>query len=312
MEGKSKIIGVLGGGISGEREISLLSARAAYNALSQGSFQAVFMDIDTSDENIIRERIYSSGIDLAFIALHGQFGEDGQIQKIMENMEMVYTGSDSGASASAMNKAFSKEIFLKNNIPTPRYSVFANKVIALENISWPVVVKPSCSGSSLGVSIARGQPEFSRAIDKAFSYDKFAIVEDYIGGREITVGILDEQPMGVVEIISDRQYYDFEAKYCEAKTKFIAPARLDSGTYKKIQEIGLAAHKALGCRHFSRVDIRLSKDNIPYVLEVNSIPGLTSHSLLPLSAGICGISFNLLIEKMTKLALYGKKETQKV
>ncbi|MFA7677002.1 MAG: D-alanine--D-alanine ligase [Candidatus Omnitrophota bacterium] len=312
MGDEGKKIGVLGGGISGEREISLLSARAAYNALSQSGFQAVLMDIDTPDERIIRDRIYSNGIDAVFIALHGRFGEDGQIQKIMENMGMIYTGSDSRASALAMNKIFSKKVFIKNNIPTPQYSTFSDKDVTLENRSWPVVVKPSGSGSSLGISIVRDETEFSRAVEKAFPYDEQVIIEDYVDGREITVGILDEKPMGVVEIVSDRQYYDFKAKYCEDKTRFIAPAHLDAGIYKKAQEVGLAAHKALGCRHFSRVDIRLGNDNVPYVLEVNSIPGLTSHSLLPLSAGVCGISFNLLVEKMTKMALYGKKETQKV
>ena len=305
-------IGVLGGGISSERDISLASSRGVYKALVKGGLNAVFIDVFTNKKEKIKELLCSSKINLAFIALHGEFGEDGQIQEILEELDIGYTGSNPKASALAMNKADSKKIFEAKEISTPNFVVLLKGEDIPRYFNYPLVVKPYSSGSSIGVSIVDDQNNLKSALDLAFSHSKGVILEDYIEGRELTVGILDDDPLAVVEIVPKKGYFNFDAKYSRVASNFIAPAHLDSEVEKEVKSVSLAAHRVLGCRHFSRVDIRLTRDNLPFVLEVNSIPGLTSHSLLPLSAKVCGIDFNQLIFKMVELALYGKKEKQKV
>ena len=301
-------IGVLGGGISLERDISLLSSKEVVSILKRNNINHVFIDIFTSEKEIVKELIFKNNIDLAFIALHGEFGEDGEIQKILDEIGIPYTGSCPLASYRAMNKILSKEIFVKENIPTADYIVCRRNEFPNIN-KYPVVVKPYFSGSSIGVFIVNNEDELKNALEEAFSIQDTVIIEDYIDGKELTVGILEDKPLAVVEIIPKSRYFDFFAKYKD-DTTFIAPAKLEKDVYKNVQETALRAHKALGCRHFSRVDIKLSKENIPYVLEINSIPGLTSHSLLPLSAKVCGISFDELILKMLVLAL-NEKEVKK-
>ncbi len=312
MELKKIKIGVLGGGVSREREVSLVSAKAALKALQNNGLNVVFIDIATSQKEKVKYLIRSYELDLAFIALHGRFGEDGQIQKILEELDIPYTGSGSKSSFLAMDKVSSKEIFVRSAIPTPDYVVCINKESIPQDIDYPVVVKPDFEGSSLGVSIVYKESELEPALNTAFSCAERIIIEDYIDGRELTVGILDEMPLAVVEIVPKKGFYDFRTKYSDTDCPdYIVPAKLDGSIAKEVQRLGFSAHKALGCRHFSRADIRLGKDDAPYVLEVNSIPGLTSHSLLPLAAGACGISFDKLILKMVELALYEKKTTQK-
>ncbi|UCG34821.1 MAG: D-alanine--D-alanine ligase [Candidatus Omnitrophota bacterium] len=300
-------VGVLGGGVSSEREISLLSAQGALNALKTREINTVFIDIPTREEKEIKEILSAYGVDIAFVAMHGEFGEDGGIQKILEDLGISYTGSGPEASFLAMDKIASKKTFIEKGIPTASFCVLRKGEKLSIDISYPVVVKPHFAGSSIGISIVKQKEDLAQALDKAFTLQDAVILEDYIAGRELTVGVLEERPLAVVEIIPRQGYYDFNAKYSDSATQFIAPAQLPCETYCKVQELGLAAHKALGCRHFARVDIRLRADNIPYVLEVNSIPGLTSHSLLPLSAKASGIDFGELIAKMTTLALNGKK-----
>ena len=305
-------IGVLGGGVSNERDISLVSSRQVHKALVQGGLNAVFIDVLTRKKEKIKELIHSTNINLAFIALHGEFGEDGQIQEILNDLGIAYTGSGPRASALAMNKVYSKRIFKAKGIPTPDFTVLSKEEDIPGDLKYPLVVKPYSSGSSIGVSIARNQDNLKSALELAFSHSNGAILEDYIEGRELTVGILGDDPLAVVEIIPKKGYFDFDAKYSRGASDFIAPAHLDNGIEREVRSLGLAAHQVLGCRHFSRADIRLAKDNLPFVLEVNSIPGLTSHSLFPLSAKVWGIDFNQLIFKMVELALHEKKETQKV
>jgi len=302
-------VGVLGGGVSSEREISLLSANEAYKALRKNNIETVFIDITISEKEKVKEMILSSNIDLAFIALHGEFGEDGKIQEILEELDVPYTGSGSRASYLAMDKIASKEIFIKESIPTAGFSVYEpNQPIEslAANLKYPAVVKPFFAGSSVGVFIVRNTRELKTAIAKALALQPKVLIEDYIEGREFTVGIFEDKALAVVEIVLKSGYFDFTTKYSDGLAQFIAPAKLDKIIYKKIQDTALAAHCALGCKHFSRVDIRLGCDNIPFVLEVNSIPGLTTHSLLPLSAKCCGIDFDELIIRMTQLALDGK------
>jgi D-alanine-D-alanine ligase len=304
-------VGVFGGGVSCEREISLISAKEAFSALERKGIKATLVDIFTRDKEKIKKLILSEGIDLAFIALHGEFGEDGKIQEILEELAIPYTGSGPLASYLAMDKISSKQIFLKEGISTARFVIWENDKFLSKNIKYPTVVKPYFAGSSLGVSIVWQEHELKGAIEKALSIQDKIILEDYIDGRELTVGILGEKPLAVIEIVPKKGYFDFSSKYSDGLTEFIAPAKLEEDIYRKVQEIGLKAHQALGCRNFSRVDIRLDKSNIPYVLEVNSIPGLTSHSLLPLSAKCCGIGFDDLMLEMVSLALHEKKYIQK-
>ena len=305
-------IGVLGGGVSTERDISLASSRQVDKTLVEKGLNSVFIDILTKKKEKIKELIRSSNINLAFIALHGEFGEDGQIQEILEGLDIAYTGSGPKPSALAMNKPDSKRIFKAKGIPTPNFVVLSKEEGIPGDVEYPLVVKPYSSGSSIGVSIVSEQDNLKGALDLAFSHSNGAILEDYIEGRELTVGILGDDPLAVVEIIPKKGYFDFNAKYSRGASDFIAPARLDNKIEKKVRSVGLAAHRVLGCRHFSRADIRLTKNNLPFVLEVNSIPGLTLNSLLPLSAKVSGIDFNQLIFKMVELALHEKKETQKV
>jgi len=305
-------IGVLGGGISSERDISLVSGHCVHKALVQGGLNAVFIDVLTKEKEKVKELIHSFNIDLAFIALHGEFGEDGQIQEILKDLGIVYTGSGPRASNLAMNKVYSKRIFKARGIPTPNFTVLSKQEDIPGDLRYPLVVKPCSSGSSIGVSIVRDQDNLKSALDLAFSHSNSAILEDYIEGRELTVGVLGDDPLAVVEIIPKKGYFDFDAKYSRGGSDFIAPAHLDNGIEREVRSLGLAAHRVLGCRHFSRADIRLAKDDLPFVLEVNSIPGLTLKSLLPLSAKVSGIDFNQLIFKMVELALHAKKETQKV
>ncbi|MCK4912253.1 MAG: D-alanine--D-alanine ligase [Candidatus Omnitrophica bacterium] len=302
-------IGVLGGGISAERDISLISSRQVYKDLSDKGLNIVFIDIVTKEKGKIKELIHNLNIDLAFIALHGEFGEDGQIQEILEELGIVYTGSEPRASALAMNKFNSKNLFKAKGIPTPDFVVLSKGEDIPSGLRYPLVVKPFSSGSSIGISIVENKDNLRSALELGFLHSDSVILEDYIEGRELTVGILGDQPLAVVEIIPKEGYFDFEAKYSNGGSSFIAPAQIDDEVEKNIRAVVLAAHSILGCRHFSRVDMRLSKEGLPFILEVNSIPGLTSHSLFPLSAKAWGINFNQLIIKMMELTLYGKKET---
>lgn len=297
-------IGVILGGPSSEREVSIRSGKAISNALQKRGYTV----IEIGENGLIEEEILKGDIDIAFIALHGKYGEDGAIQQLLEDNDIPYTGSGPLASKKALDKDTAKSIFLKKNIPTPEYVLvdikdYDSTVRKIKRkVSFPVVLKPANSGSSIGLSIVRGEPQLKRAISEASKYDKKIIAEKYIEGNELTVGILNESPLAVVEIVPKKGYYNYEAKYTPGMTDYIVPAKLYPDTYKEIQLIGLAAHNALGCRDFSRVDIRLDKDGKPWVLEVNTIPGFTETSLLPKAAWAIGISFGDLCEIILELA----------
>lgn len=308
MNNQNLRVGVLAGGISSEREISLLSAQQVYESLCRKNIEAVLIDIDTSAKDRVAALVTAGRIDLAFIALHGEFGEDGSIQKIMEELNIPYTGSGPESSFLAMDKIASKRIFAEQDIRSPEFTVVEKDRPVCDRSDFPLVVKPYFGGSSLGISIAGDRSQLDQALTQAFVYGDIVLVEKYIPGREFTVGILEHQPLGVVEIVPRQGWYDFTAKYSDGMVDFIAPAQVDAGLYRRLQEYALASHRALGCRHFSRVDILTDIDQNAYVLEVNSIPGLTSHSLLPLSARCCGIGFDELIMRMVALSVPDKKE----
>lgn len=301
-------IGVLMGGPSTEREISLKSGKAVYDSLIQEGFKAVAIDIksDAKDENT--RLIKSHEIDVAFIALHGRFGEDGQMQEVLDTLGIPYTGSGVSASRLAMDKIASRRIFEASGLAVPRYkaedriSYNADWKVRPNDFALPLVVKPATHGSSIGLSMVEKEENLDKSVDLAFRFDDTIIIEEYIAGREVTVGILDEKPLPVIEIIPKKRFFDYEAKYAAGMTDYVVPAQLEDRVAQNIQGTALSAHKLLGCYGCSRVDMILTNDNIPFVLEVNTIPGFTATSLLPKAAKVVGIDFQHLCVKLIELA----------
>jgi len=295
-------IGILAGGPSSEREISLRSGNAVLCALKNAGYNAELYDLDDKPCEFL-EKV---DMDVAFIALHGGFGEDGTIQKILEDLHVPYTGSDSLSSYSALDKLASKRLFDKYSVPTPKY-ISVDKKISFSYIKdkckLPVVIKPATEGSSVGLSVVRKQSQFEGALKAALKYSKHALIEEYITGRELTVGILDGKSLPVVEIIAKDSVYDYNAKYVDKGTVYVVPAKINEKQSEEAKKTAVAAHKALGCRDFSRVDIRMDGHDNMFVLEVNTIPGLTERSLLPKAAQAAGMSFTQLCEKFVELAL---------
>ena len=309
---KEKIgrIGVLMGGPSSEREISFKSGKAVFEAFRQMGLDVVAIDINTDDvkENI--GLIKSKGIDCAFLALHGRFGEDGQIQCILDSIELPYTGSGVEASELAMDKVLSRKIFEANGLAVPRYKVFERKSFPSawnNHLGLPLVIKPATHGSSIGLSIIDKEQDLDKAVDLAFGFDERIIIEEYIKGRELTVGILEERALPVIEIIPKKTFFDFEAKYQTGLTEYVVPAQIKDVVAERTKEAALSAHKLLGCFGCSRVDLILSQKEIPFVLEVNTIPGFTSTSLLPKAARCVGIEFGELCLKLIRLAYEKRK-----
>jgi D-alanine-D-alanine ligase len=299
-------IGVLMGGPSSERGISLKSGKAVYESLKVLGLEVVPVDIQTDDREENTRLIKSHNLDCIFLALHGRFGEDGQIQEILDNLKMPYTGSGVLASRLAMDKIASRQIFEANGLSVPRYKALEkmknNKDEACDNLVFPLVVKPVSHGSSIGLSIIDKKEDLNNAMNLAFGFDERVIIEEYIDGREMTVGILDEQPLPVIEIIPKKRFFDFEAKYQPGMTEYVVPAKIEEGLAKKLKNTAFLAHKLLGCRGFSRVDMILSQSDTPFVLEVNSIPGLTPASLLPKAAKVVGIEFSQMCLRLIELA----------
>jgi len=286
---KNKRIGVLYGGLSQEREISIKSGTAVISELKRGGYKVV--PIDVKDDFL--KKIQSSKIDIAFIALHGPLGEDGTIQSILEILRIPYTGSGVLASALAMNKIYSKKIFEWHGLLTPQWYSVDSENRFYKKMDFPVVVKPCDQGSTIGVRIVNNFKELKSAIKNSLKYSKEAIVEEYIPGKELTVGILGEEPLPVIEIVPmvKSKFYDFEAKYAPGGSRHIVPAKIDNKTYKLIQEMALKSFKSLGCKAVARVDFRLGQNGRPYILEINTIPGMTETSLLPEAAKEKGYSF---------------------
>ncbi|MFH1856253.1 MAG: D-alanine--D-alanine ligase [Candidatus Omnitrophota bacterium] len=297
-------IGVLMGGDSSEREISLKSGEAVYNSLKENGMDVVAIDIkNTADKTRLKDEILREKIDVAFIALHGVFGEDGQIQAFLEELEIPYTGSDTAASGLAMDKIASKKIFESNGILSPKFIVAAEPDFNCNTLRFPVVVKPCDGGSSIGLSIVKNEKDFKDAFLFAAKYSDRIILEEYQQGKEITVGILDDKPLPVVMIKPKEEFYNYKAKYSKGLTEYLVPAPLDFKTTKLCQETALKAHRALGLSCFSRIDMILKDDKTPVVLEANSIPGMTTLSLLPKAALEGGLSFCELCIKIIESAL---------
>jgi len=289
-------IGVLAGGSSSERGISLKSGNAVFGALSSVGLAPVFCDVTEDNfEPVIDE----TDIDVAFIALHGKFGEDGTIQRMLEKRNIMYTGSDPVSSALALDKFASREKFKNARLTVPECKlVRKGENVTANEISFPCVIKPRFEGSSIGLSVVFSEDNFSEGINKAFMFADEVLVEKFIHGRELTVGIMDQTALPIVEIITKQGVYDFIAKYESDETKYRVPAALEGKLYSEIQQVGVKAHESLGCGGFSRVDLILSDEEKIFVLEVNTIPGLTEKSLLPMAAKAVDLDFCSLCVKM--------------
>ena len=284
------------GGPSSEREVSFKSGHAVARALKLAGCEVVEIDIKKADTQYVKDLLLSYDIGLAFLALHGNFGEDGRMQAILEAMHLPYTGSGPMASSLAMDKIASRKIFTAAGLKAPRYCVVEKNHKSINNsFTLPLVVKPACGGSSIGLSIVDTPKELKRAIEEAFAYDKKVIVEEYIKGREMTVGIFEDAPLDAIEVIPKRRFFDYKAKYEPGQTAYIVPAEVSSKTMEMLKETAQKAHALLGCSLFSRVDIILDNEDNAYVLEVNTIPGFTATSLLPKAAFAKGVSFTDLV-----------------
>jgi D-alanine-D-alanine ligase len=294
---KNRRIAVLMGGLSAEREVSLASGASVHKALLARGYDVVAIDMGRDlAQALIREKV-----EIAFICLHGRYGEDGAVQGLLEVMGIPYTGSGVLASAMAMNKIFAKKVFEACGLTVAQYRVVRRGGEAsLETLgfSLPVVVKPSQEGSSVGVSIVRRVEDMGPALDAAFAYDEEILVEEFIKGREIQVGILEERALGAIEIVPKKEFYDYEAKYTAGMAEHILPAPLSPGLYRQVLRLGEEAHGALGCSGYSRVDFLVTERDECYLLEVNTLPGMTSLSLLPEIAKGAGIGFEDLVEKI--------------
>lgn len=294
-EMKQKKIGVLMGGLSAEREISLKTGNAILTALKDQGYQAVKIEVD----HAIAATLLEERIAVAFIALHGPWGEDGSIQGLLEMMGIPYTGSSVLASALAMHKVMAKKIFCYHNLPTPPFQVVHqgddHQALAL---TLPVVVKPVCGGSTIGTTIVQRREDLEEALRCAAEYEPDILIEQFVDGVDITVGVLNGKALPIVEMVPKSGFYDFRSKYTPGQTEYIVPARLSAETTSTAQRMAVAAYQALQCAGAARVDFRLDRAGALNILEVNTIPGLTATSLLPMAAAKAGIDFSTLVAQM--------------
>jgi D-alanine-D-alanine ligase len=291
---------VMLGGFSSEREISLETGKGVVAALESQGFSVSWFDV--KDGGLTG--FDPVGVDAVFIALHGEFGEDGGIQERLEELGLPYTGSGPEASRLAMDKVLAKKRFVEAGLKTPSGALIEcladmpDSMLDVSKLGFPLVVKPVSEGSSIGVNLARHHAELSEAIDEAAQYQHGILIEKFIPGRELTVSILGDQPTSIIEINSRKFLFDSESKY-DGTSKYLVPAPIAPEHQVKIQQAALTAHMSLGCRDVSRVDMRLKPDDPePFILEVNTIPGMTATSLLPMAAAHDGLSYGDLCEQM--------------
>ncbi|MBF0457509.1 MAG: D-alanine--D-alanine ligase [Nitrospirae bacterium] len=299
-----KKIAVLAGGLSSEREISLKSGMAVFNALKDGGYNVWLIDADLE----VAVKLMSLEPDVVLTALHGGWGENGSVQGMLEVMGMAYTGSGVLASALAMDKVMCKYLFGRAGLSVPPFetiefngSEVSVAAMCRQNrpaIAFPWIIKPAQEGSSVGISIVKSDLDYARALREAFSYGNKAIVEKFIKGKEIQIGIVNGKVLGGVEIRPSGEFYDYKSKYTSGMTNYILPPDVNPGIYDKIGEMSVKAYDCLGCKGAARVDTILSEDGDVYVLEVNTVPGMTETSLLPKIAEGAGMSFLELLEEM--------------
>lgn len=301
-------IAVLMGGRSAEREVSLHTGEQVSAALTSVGHDVV--SVDTADLGFI-ETLRTGGFDAAFICLHGRFGEDGTIQGLLELLGIPYVGSGVLASALAMDKVVSKQIFASTGIPTPAWIVVrrgepysADEIVG--RLGVRLVVKPVSEGSSVGMSIVHEIAELVPAIERAFEHDRTVLIEEFVAGAEVTVGVLGNDEvtaLPTLEVVPSHEFYDYESKYIPGMSRHIIPARVPDAARAECQRIAIEAHRALTCRGMSRSDTIVTEDGVVYLLEVNTIPGMTKTSLLPDAARAGGLEFPALCDRLVALAL---------
>jgi D-alanine-D-alanine ligase len=306
---KKRHVALIMGGLSNEREVSLKSGKEVHKALNPDRYKVSAYDLKDSLPRLVSD---AAQIDVALIILHGRFGEDGTVQGLLELLGIPYQGSGVLGSAIAMNKRLSKAFYRQEGLPVARDRVIRQgEPLVLESIveelGWPIVVKPNTEGSSIGIKIAKNLKELSESIGYAFSLDQEILLEEYIKGREITGGVLGNetlQALPIIEIIPAEQYefFDYEAKYKEKASREICPAELSDSITRLAQEYALSAHKVLGLRGYSRTDMIVRGEEI-ILLETNTIPGMTATSLLPQAAQAAGLTFSALLDRLIELAL---------
>jgi D-alanine-D-alanine ligase len=308
-------IALLSGGVSSEREVSLNSGNQVYDALDKEKYQIVRYDPKTDLGRLVED---APGIDAALIILHGPYGEDGTVQGLLELLNIPYQGSGVLGSSLAMNKLASKILYEKANLPIPPY-ITLQKGDPLQPGTWekqlglPMVIKPNAAGSSVGMTIVRSQDAIREAAEKAFSHDSTILLEGFIDGIELTAGVIgnrDLMALPIIEIIpnDEHEFFDYEAKYTAGVTQEICPARIDDKMTQTAQAYAKSAHRALFCKGYSRTDMILKDEEI-YVLETNTIPGMTATSLLPQAAQVAGISFSSLLDRLIELSIQAHHES---
>ncbi len=295
-------ITVLAGGCGPEQAVSIESGKAVHQALLRLGHRAVLSDISPTDLSALDRKA-----DFVFIALHGEFGEDGTVQAELDRRGIPYGGSGAAASHLAMDKVAAKRCFEQNDVPTPDYVLVVQESLRglARRIGVPAVVKPVASGSSVDTFITRSPDALDRAAAEVVRKYGQALVERYIAGPELTVGVLGDQALPVCEIRTAREFYDYEAKYVDDRTQYVFDIELPASLLSRVRDLSLRAHQCLDCKAFSRVDWMIDRrTQQPYALEVNTIPGFTSHSLLPKAAARIGLSFDQLCQRIIELSLH--------
>ncbi|HIG84457.1 MAG TPA: D-alanine--D-alanine ligase [Verrucomicrobia bacterium] len=306
MSFSDKTIAVIMGGPGNEREVSMASGKGVSQSLSEKG--ATVIEICIEDRNFE----LNEEVDLVFNVIHGTFGEDGSLQKILNERRVPYTGAGATSSELAFDKGLSKKCFVENGVSTPLFEFVSKDDGVLPSLNKPFVIKPPKEGSSVGVHIIKNEESISEAIEDAAKYDDIILVEEFINGKELTVGVLNGEALPIVHIQPHSGFYDMKNKYPwlggGKGSEYFCPAELDDETTNQVQGVALEAHKALGVEIYSRVDIILSEDGNPYVLEVNTIPGMTETSLLPKAAKANGIEFGDLCQQIAELSMRLRKK----
>ncbi len=294
-------IGILMGGRSAERTVSLSTGQAVYAALVRRGYRATRIDVDASLPRLLRAR----RVQLAFLALHGRGGEDGAVQGLLEVMRIPYTGSGVRASAMGLNKPVTRDFVRLHRVPVAPGVVVGEdgRPGPPAHLPWPLVVKPANEGSTVGVVIVRRPSQWRRALARVREYDREVLVESFIEGREIAVSVLDGEALPPVEIVAPGGMYDYAAKYERAGTQYICPAPLTTGQERRVTSLAVRSYRAMGCAGAARVDFRLTRRGRPVFLEINTIPGMTRRSLLPMSARQAGLDYDALTERILRSAL---------
>lgn len=294
MELRGRRVGVIMGGVSHEREISLKSGQAVLEALRRKGIDAFGVVVD---EQMVHQ-ILEARMDVAFVALHGKMGEDGTVQALLELLRIPYTGSGVLASALAMDKVKAKQVFLATGIPTPEFVLWEGGTTPPFDPPW--VVKPVRQGSTIGVKVIFDPKDLEAAVSFAFQYDDEVFIERFIPGRELTVAVLEGRAFEPVEVVPKRGFYDYKAKYTPGETEYRIPPEVEEETRGKAKAIAIAAYRALGCKGCARVDMRLDPEGGLWVLEVNTLPGMTPTSLVPKAAAYEGLTFDDLVLEILK------------